>query len=323
MSFIEFAIVCHGGPIETQALICLKSLFMHQRNIHSVKVFYPRELPPISEPTKAFMERYRAEIIEFSNEFLQGITDPFSPENKRFLVANKIWCMEGLNPNIPRIVMDCDTLVLSDITEAIDSVKANIAASPTLIETLGRKYPNLFQALDIPLPRDRIRTTLTREPMPPFFSSGFVMARDANGLFESWLEIFRKLKDRSDLIENLYHTDEISLALSIIREGYSYQLWPAYINVPLGFLDYRRKMKVLHWFNLEVLRQQHALTPAFREHIARVVYSLRAEDEIDLTRAILRKHASTWKRIGHMGREFARRAKWRIKSFKYSCSFCR
>jgi hypothetical protein len=181
------------------------------------------------------MERFGAEVVEFSNEFLQGITDPFSPENKRFLVANKIWCMEGLNPNIPRIVMDCDTLILSDITEAIDSVKANIAASPTLLETLGRKYPNLFQALDIPLPRDRIRTTLTREPMPPFFSSGFVMVRDANGLFESWLEIFRELKDRSDLIENLYHTDEISLALSIIREGYSYQLWPAYINVPLGF----------------------------------------------------------------------------------------
>jgi hypothetical protein len=219
--------------------------------------------------------------------------------------------------------MDCDTLFLSDITEAIDSVKANIAVSPTLIETLGRKYPNLFQAFNIPLPRDRIRTTLTREPMPPFFSSGFVMVRDANGLFESWLEIFRELKDRSDLIENLYHTDEISLALSIIREGYSYQLWPTYINVPLGFLDYRQKMKVVHWFNLEVLRQQHALTPEFREHIARVVYSLRAEDEIDLTRGILRKHAPTWKRIWHMGREFARRAKWRIKSFKYSCSFCR
>jgi hypothetical protein len=261
------------------------------------------------------MKRYGAEIVEFSNEFLQGVTDPFSPENKRFLVANKIWCMEGLNPNIPRIVMDCDILVLSDITEVIDSVKVDIAASPTFIETLGRQYPDLFQALHISLPEERIQTILTREPMPPYFN--------VNGLFESWLEIFRKLKDRSDLIENLYHTDQISLALSIIREGYSYQLWPAYINVPLGFLDYRRKMKVLHWFNLEVLRQQHAITPAFREPIARVVHSLRAEDEIDLTRGILRKRASTWKRIWHMGREVARRAKWRIKSLKYSCTFCR
>jgi hypothetical protein len=317
MSLVQFAIVCHGGPIETQALLCLKSLFIHQRNIHSVKVFYPRELPTISESTKAFMTRYNTEIVEFSNEFLSGIIDPFSPENKRFLVANKIWCLEGLVPNIPRVVMDCDVLVLSDISGAFDSVKADIAASPTFVETLGHQYRNLFQSFGVPLPDERIQTVLTREPTPPYFNGGFVMVRSANRLFESWLALFRKMKDRGDLIENLYHTDQISLALSVLSEGYTYHLWPQNINVPLGFLDYRRHMKVLHWFNLEVLRQQHALTPAFREVIAPVVYSLRDQDGIDLTRAILRKHASLRQRMWHVGHEFARRGRWQAKSLQY------
>jgi hypothetical protein len=153
--------------------------------------------------------------------------------------------------------------------------------------------------------------------MLPYFSSGFVLVHNTKNLFESWLSLYRQLKDRSDLIENLYHTDQISLALAVHKERYTFQLWPATINAPLGFLDYRPSMRAVHWFNLEVLRQQHSLVPEFRKHISAIVLALRDQDGIDLTRAVLRAPAPVWRRLRHRAREFARRTKWRLQSIGY------
>lgn len=174
------------------------------------------------------------------------------------------------------IAMDCDTLMMGDLSEIIGPGDS-IQAKPENYDPFGLDaWRQVFSALNIEEPSRPLLTTSGAQMVYPYFNSGVLFVpRALNSiLFARWSERIADLiqfkAQNPGILPRRKFTDQMALALTGIADGIPISRLPASINFSTtGRIHalYRRELGppfVLHYHN-EMNDQGLILRPALDE----------------------------------------------------------
>lgn len=90
----------------------------------------------------------------------------------------------------------------------------------------------LYESADIPLPDERIRSTVGGEEILPYWNAGMILARSGD-FAEEWLQLMKTLYPKiKQSPAKEWYTDQVSLG--IISNNYDFYNLPEAYNYPLG-----------------------------------------------------------------------------------------
>lgn len=175
------------------------------------------------------LERYNAIVHRISRY------SPKSPHSNKL----QAFTIDALKQYKNVVLLDCDTLLLDDITDAVSGVDfaAKIADGATAPHAM---LQTVFDFFEIPIPPQNQKTTVTKEDSIPYFNSGVLMFSQS-----AWQEIGRFWRQYNDqLIENMhllgeraFFCDQVSLAVAVVASSIDARVLPSQFNFPMHLID--------------------------------------------------------------------------------------
>jgi hypothetical protein len=223
----SFIFICQEGELEIKAMLLSASLRKHLRCQYELIAATPSpetQWGHLKQETLRFLENLGVETREIVN-----------PVGQHYPIGNKIPCL-GLKTGADvNVFLDSDILCVKDFhpdrllnDHTFLAKPADKATFTCDIEIWRRAY----DLCDTPMPVDRVKTTFSREIVPPYFNSGFVAVRNGTLLSESWAR-YARLLDSDDVIVNKRpHLDQIALAVAVMSLGLDYACLDESYNFP-------------------------------------------------------------------------------------------
>ena len=172
--------------------------------------------------------------------------------------ANKLRMLELPSSDEVLIALDCDVVVLGDISAYPDP--AAVLAKPADCDFLTREqWGRVFRELRLDPPENGVITTTFGRRSPPYFNSGVVLVPGpmAAGLRDAWeahVYALQPLYDRDPgLARHRFYTDQIALTCALVAERATVRTlpvsmnFPTHLNVHPSFLDEAFPPLVVHY----------------------------------------------------------------------------
>ena len=152
-------------------------------------------------------------------------------------VCNKLRFLQ--QPDLTRyeriLLLDCDTLVVQDPSLALGSrlLHARLAGLQTVPHAI---LENIFRAFGVSIPPREYETTLSSEPIIPYFNTGVVGLHDALmfSLVPAWIRFVDGLLDRTELLSGFeWFLEQVALSLAVAATACKFEILGAEMNFPL------------------------------------------------------------------------------------------
>jgi len=131
-------------------------------------------------------------------------------------------------------------------------------------------WQGLFRRRGLKLPPDRIKTTVTREEVIPYFNSGVLWMRAGlhQILAQQWEEEFIFLSHSAQhqtKLFDVFHRDQLALSLVLARQPYKVQALGEEMNFPVRRrAELNSRARVAHYHDIQTLRAEPTLYRLFR-----------------------------------------------------------
>jgi hypothetical protein len=183
--------------------------------------------------------------------FVEGVDDRFAGPlrdlgaevrvvprlDPRYPYANKLRMLEHASEDEVLIALDCDVVVLGDVTAYPDPV--SVLAKPADCDFLTpEQWATLFDALHLEAPARTVTTTTFGQRTHPYFNSGVLLipGADAPRLRDAWeryVYALQELYERlPDLARHRFYTDQLALACALVSEEIAVRSLPVRMNLP-------------------------------------------------------------------------------------------
>ncbi len=214
-----FVFVCQKGELEGLSLLLAASLKRFLRCPYELIAAIP------GPPEKWGMPSHETlSLLEKMGVRIESIENPISGEQLGDLLTNKIYCLNIPTKMDKLIFIDSDILCLREFS-GDDRFSNPFNATPTFLAT-GRKWPEVYQAADCPMPQTLMKPLFSDDDQPPYFNSGFVAIASplAAQLSETWLDCFHRIDQSGILKENPYFREQKALAIAVMKLGIPYDV---------------------------------------------------------------------------------------------------
>lgn len=214
-----FVFVCQKGELEGLALLLAASLKRFLRCPYELIAAVPK---PVERWGSLSDETFR--LLDRMNVRVEYIENSISGQKKGDLLTNKIYCLQIPTAMDKLIFIDSDILCLQEFA-GDDRFSCPFNAAPTFLAT-GKHWPEVYAAVDCPMPEVRIKPLFSEDEQPPYFNSGFVAiaAPLAARLSEEWLDCFHRIDASGVLSDNLYFREQMALAVAVMKMGLPYDV---------------------------------------------------------------------------------------------------
>src|SRR5262249_26284584 len=134
-----------------------------------------------------------------------------------------------------RIFLDTDILCLRPFDGA-PQFAAPFCAKPADVDTFAAEdavWELIYGSQDLSLPTERIRSTVSRQLMLPYFNAGFVAVHSDAALASPWARICREIDADPRIGNKRPWLDQIALPVAARALGLSYALLDDRFNYPV------------------------------------------------------------------------------------------
>jgi hypothetical protein len=238
-----FVFVCQKGELEGMALLLAASLRRFLRCSYELIAALPKPIEKWGMPsdtTLALLNRMGVRIEYIENQI--------SGQQNGDLLTNKIYCLNIPTKMDKLIFVDSDILCLREFS-GNDRFAIPFNAAPTFLAT-GRRWPQVYEAADCPMPTTVMKPLFSDDEQPPYFNSGFVAIASslAPQLAEVWLDCFHRIDQSGVLKDNPYFREQMALAVAVIKMGLPYDVLDENYNfwVKARLLDPQKLPYFLH-----------------------------------------------------------------------------
>jgi hypothetical protein len=151
-------------------------------------------------------------------------------------VSNKLRFLQ--QPDLVRyekiLLLDCDTLIVQDPSPALGGrlLHARLAG---LQNPPYAVLERIFQVFGVPLPPRAYKTTVSSEPIIPYFNTGVVGLHDGliSSLVPAWIGFVNELLNRMELLAGFeWFLEQVALSLAVATTGCEFDVLGAEMNFP-------------------------------------------------------------------------------------------
>jgi hypothetical protein len=223
----SFRFVCQQGPLELKALLLAASLRAH---VDGAATELVAGLP---EPVQRWGQP-SSETLALLDDM--GVrTEPIRNEiDDSYPIANKLSCLGIPSTAHKSVFLDSDILCVSPWRED-PGLRAPFAARPAdrLLPMWDLSaWKEVYAACDLKLPRERMRTSVSRSLGPPYYNAGVVAVDNGLGFAEAWKECCLRIDADPRIDGKRPWLDQLALPVAVARLGLDYATLPEAYNFP-------------------------------------------------------------------------------------------
>jgi hypothetical protein len=270
---LRIAFVCQAGELEVKAAVLAASLRHELKDVVSLIGAVPkpdREWGEINERTRKFMHLLDVELVPVKQPF--GVVYP---------IANKISAL-GAAGHTPALLLDTDILCLHPppLSRLSDVDAAAKPADRLTFDPGDSAWPQIYTRYGLPVPQDRVITSVSNEITFPYYNAGVVFSNDGESLADRWMTFCGVVQSDERIARKGRWVDQVSLPLAIQSLGWRLQSLGEEWNYPAhlrqhGGSNSAREPFFVHYHSVEVVAKHPALL-GHLEQITRLYTDLSA-----------------------------------------------
>jgi len=189
-------------------------------------------------------------------------------------IGNKLMCLDVPTSAERVIFVDSDILALSAATEAhvANDFGIGFAAKPADLRTFRADrttWQAIYQKCGQELPAEEVVSTVSREPMPPYFNAGVVSVPARSGFGNIWSNCANIVKSMPEVQKKRRSLDQIALPVAAAQSAQPINLLAEDWNFPAHLRPLPRDLpKLCHYHWPEIIEREPALLDAVRVLVA-------------------------------------------------------
>jgi hypothetical protein len=226
-----FIFVCQQGGLELKSMLLAASLKRYLRCDYECVAAIPQPATrwgTISVETRAFMQSLGVRVVPITNRI-----------NDNYPIGNKVACLAIDTPADKLIFLDSDILcgcefspdtippnlssILGPIQQSVGEMKgifdAPFSAVPSKILFTRdiRRWQQIYDLFDLPLPKGQVLCTGTNELMLPYFNAGVIAVQNGLGFAEIWEDCCQRIDADASITNKYPWLDQIALPVAAAR----------------------------------------------------------------------------------------------------------
>jgi len=260
-----FVFVCQQGELEIKSMLLAASLKRYLRGKFECVAAIPQadsRWGIISEETRALMQTLGVRLVPITN-----------PIHEDYPIGHKVACLD-IDTFADRIVfLDSDILCLSEFWfESQSPFSAKPADLPTFTQNVA-VWQQVYDLCHLPLPDQRIISSVSGELMLPYFNSGVIAVQNGLGFAKVWAECCQTIDIETSITNKRPWLDQIALPIAVAKLNLAYDClderfnYPAHLK-PLPKSPNSQKPFLCHYHSPEVLRREPQLHQFVTELVA-------------------------------------------------------
>ncbi|NJO16377.1 MAG: hypothetical protein HC877_11715 [Thioploca sp.] len=242
-----FVFVCQQGSLELKSMLLAASLKYYLHCDYECVAAIPQQATrwgTVSAETLVFMQSLGVRTVPITN-----------PIHDNYPIGNKIACL-AIDTSADRLIfLDSDILcgrdfcpdmiplnlssIMNSASESISKWKgifeAPFSAVPSriLFTREVKRWQQLYDLFNLPLPTWQVRCTGTDELMLPYFNAGVIVVQNGLRFAEIWADCCRRI-DAEETITNKYPwldqlalpiaAARLNLTVNVLGESFNYQV---------------------------------------------------------------------------------------------------
>lgn len=251
-----FSFICQAGELELKALLLAASLRYYNPNLQAELVAaIPDESlwGEVSASTKALLNRLAVRI--------EPITSPFGNE---YPIGNKFSALAVTTTADVTVFLDSDILCLRAFNEQ-DLATNGLLAKPADFNTFSydqTQWQQAYSLCGLPLPEERVLSTVSQELMLPYFNAGVIAVGDGAKFSECWMAVARAVDADEKISNKRPWLDQITLPIAAKQLGYKISCLTEAYNFPahVRCLDADRLPALCHYHWPRIVEQEQVLS---------------------------------------------------------------
>lgn len=156
----------------------------------------------------------------FDNTDVEKISLPkplLKEDGKYYRFSNKVNLMASIG-NDPAFLCDSDMVMIRPLPMNYFK-NITMAAVPDDRLSWNGDWEMIYNMFDLPLPTERVLTTLTRELSFPYYNAGFIYSATPNTFGTKWLEFTSKIVATPNIPRKYPFSDQIALPVAAAAIG--------------------------------------------------------------------------------------------------------
>jgi hypothetical protein len=254
-----FTFVCQQGDLELKSMLLAASLKRYLRCDYECVAAIPQpetQWGTVSEDTLVFMHDLGVRTVP--------ITNPFG---KNYHIGNKFGCL-GVDTLADRLIfLDSDILCGREFSP--DTISPNLSsifgADPELIEGIKgifgaqfsavpsstlftrdiKRWQQIYDLFDLPLPQWRIVCTQIDELMLPIFNGGVIVVQNGLGFTEIWEDCCRRIDAEVSITNKYPWLDQLAIPVAIARLNLTVNVLDDRFNYPVHIAPLPKELPFL------------------------------------------------------------------------------
>jgi len=244
-----FVFVCQKGELEIKSMLLAASLRENLKGDFDYVVAVPKN-SELSKTTKLLIKQLKLRVVEIEN-----------PIKGDYPIGNKIACLNIETQAKKIIFLDSDILCLKNF-DPCDYFLSDFSAKPSDLSTFTNNddtWKKVYDMFNLPLPQERVSTTVSEELILPYFNAGVIAIRNGIGFGGAWKEVCQTI-DSDMSIENKYPwLDQIGLPVAAKKLGIGFNLLDENLNHPSHLKPLSDSVYLSHYHEPSVIRREPQL----------------------------------------------------------------
>jgi hypothetical protein len=251
-----FVFVCQQGELEIKSMLLAASLKRYLQGEFECVAAIPQpdtRWGIISKETRALMQTLGVRLLPITN-----------PINDNYPIGHKVACL-GIDTFADKIVfLDSDILCFSEFRfDSQSPFSAKPADLPTFTKNVA-VWQQVYDLCQLPLPDERIISSVSGESMLPYFNSGVIAVQKGLGFAKMWAECCRTIDAETSITNKRPWLDQIALPIAVAKLNLAYEClderfnYPAHLK-PLPKSPNSSEPFLCHYHSPSVLRREPQL----------------------------------------------------------------
>lgn len=189
------------------------------------------------------------------------IKNPLAPD---YLIGHKLACLAIPTQASKIVFLDSDMLCMRAFDWCERFNAAQLSAKPADLSTFAESneaWMRVYQQCNLSMPDAKIRATVSRRLMAPYFNAGFIAATDGKLFSDAWISYALRIDADPEINNKRPWLDQIALPVAAhslkiqvdcLDEGFNY---PAHLKL----LDPDRPPYFCHYHNADIILREPAL----------------------------------------------------------------
>ena len=222
----SFVFVCQAGRLEVDAVMLALSLRYFVTADYEMIAAVPTPGGVWGTPRRGVLEqldRIGVRVVEIENRV-----------DVDYPTGNKVGCLSIPTDMRTRLFLDSDVMCLAPF-DGGHGFEQQFAAKPADLVTRGlddRAWRAAYATRGLEPPTTRMRTTVSDEPIPPYFNAGVVSITDRDDFGEVWEAVCRAVDSEPLVQPKRPWLDQIALPIAVHELGLETALLTERHNYP-------------------------------------------------------------------------------------------